>query len=152
MPELANPKHEMVARAFVQNPIAKQAYASVYPNASEATSETKGPELVRNVQVRNRIQEILEGELKLTDSYLLSFGRDKFLLGEDQNIAHKAWRTFLEIKGIINADQSLSIANIVFNESVVQPAQIPQHIVVSSGSASTSDNPEDTQSQVIINE
>lgn len=124
MPALENPKHEMVARAFIENPIAKQAYAAVYPNAKPQTAETSGPELLRKPQVRNRIQEILEGELGLTDTYLLNFGRDNFLNCEDKNIGLKAWRTFLEIKGIINNDQSIAISNIVFNEQITNSSPL----------------------------
>ena len=133
MPALENPKHEMVAQAFVALPIAKQAYRAGYPDVQESTAETKGPALVRNAQVRDRIQELLEGN-GLTNEYLIKYGKERFLDGEDPNVAQKAWKTYLEIAGIINTDQSLTIANIVFNENIVAPQPVdnsaqPQDLV-----------------------
>lgn len=142
MPALDNPKQEAVALKYAQdvlNPEVKPSYTKsiqeVYGTSYESANKHIGQ--VVNSGVKNRIQEILEGK-GLTDDYLLTYGRDNFLLSEDKNIGLKAWRTFLEIKGIINADQSVSIANIVFAETIVQPAPIPQDIVVSQA---TSDNP-----------
>lgn len=125
MSALNNPKHEIVAQAFLEKPIAKEAYKEAYPNVSDSAAETIGPRLLRNDQVRNRIQELLE-QKGLSDDYLLTFGRDNFLHNEDANIGLKAWRTFLEIKGIINNEQGVSIANIVFNEQIVQPQAVPE--------------------------
>lgn len=118
MPVLDNPKHEMVARAFIQTPIAKKAYKIVYPNSSDPAAETDGPKLLRNPQVKGRIHELLEGN-GLTDSYLIRYGKERFLEGKDLNIAQKAWKTYLEIAGIINTEQSSSIASVVFNELTV---------------------------------
>lgn len=133
---LENPKHEQFAHLVLAKPSVTQAYAETYQTTPELAHKN-AHRLTANEGVRNRIQEILEGK-GMTDEYLLNFGREKFLLGEDQNIAHKAWRTFLEIKGIINADQAVNIANIVFNEQIVQPAPIPQDVVSVN---CTSDNP-----------
>jgi len=138
VPALPDPKEESLAQTFVKDPETRfnqtQTYLKVIPSVQEDSARVLGAREFAKVNVKNRIQEILEDELALTDSYLLSFGRDKFLLGDDQNIAHKAWRTFLEIKGIINQDQGISIANIVFNEQIVQPQAVsevcqPQAIV-----------------------
>lgn len=133
MPALNNPKHEMVAQAFIQTPIAKQAYSAVYPNASNSTAETSGPSLLRNPQVRNRIQEILEAR-GLNPESLIEYGEREFLRCEDKNIGFKAWRTFLELQGMINSEQTLSIAQIVFNEQITKSdaAEVcqPQDVVV----------------------
>lgn len=142
MPALENPKHEAVAREYValledktQRPSLTKAYQNVY-GASRESADAHAYEVGKS-GVKNRIQEILDQQLGLTDNFLLTFGRDKFLQGQDLGIAHKAWRTFLEIKGIINQEQSVSIASINFNKVIVEAPQVYDE---SASAAQTSDN------------
>jgi hypothetical protein len=106
MPPLKNLKHEKFAQAAVLAPSAKQAFKISHPHCSDVTAESHGPALVRNGQVRSRIQEILESQ-GLTDSFLIDHGKQNYLLGDDKSISFKAWRTFLELHGLLNGEDSV---------------------------------------------
>ena len=125
MPALENPKEEALAQTFVTDPKTRfnqtQTYLKVIPTVTPSSAEVLGAREFGKVRVKNRIQEILDEKLGLTDDYLLNFGKEKFLHNDDPNIGLKAWRTFLEIKGVIGGENQVNVAQIVFNEQIVRP-------------------------------
>jgi hypothetical protein len=55
---LLSPRHEQFAQCVAGGASAAQAYRDTYPNASTATAETHGPELLRRSQVAVRVDEL----------------------------------------------------------------------------------------------
>lgn len=59
MARLSNERHERFCIEYIRTLNAKQSYMIVYPEANDRNAEVSGSRLLRNVKVRERIEELM---------------------------------------------------------------------------------------------